>query len=558
VKKLSATEERELLRRAREVDRSYEAALMLVLDIGVPWRDLAGLPRSAIASSFRTIDLPSDYRPRSHEARSHNAPLSKRLARVLGALPARKDGALFDPSLLRSSFPLKRLTGYAPGALGSYSHWPKMRKFKFYDLRATGIDKLFCLGYSLRQVAAITSFSVMEAQDYVLNWLDAFKNSDVRKRAEERAEHAYSYLRLRLSPKVAAVIKEEYDKRDRDDEETESNTGSASPDTYNQQELTSAQRKLLRKIRQEVATEEAQENKQYAASVLSDPYNRHELTSTDRKRLRMILQQSRKAITDKYLGYSLAKSRVALCYNAQCAPTPEELYFAIRSVWPSNEIVLKEHELELLDELRSTITRRWLTNLLDPIATRIRSMPRARRKRRASKLGFDWSGEIWLCTKQLYAPGVDVDLNDVVTKDPQCRAMMKQLVSTAVNRVRNKLQLSRVGEGWVSETDLYNRVRAILTGERVVQHGRPKWLGQQHFDIWIPERNIAIEYQGQQHFLPVGIFGGEKGLEYSRARDLRKKQLCRRHGVKLIEIAFDVSVTNRALKEMLRTTTSEY
>jgi hypothetical protein len=64
---------------------------------------------------------------------------------------------------------------------------------------------------------------------------------------------------------------------------------------------------------------------------------------------------------------------------------------------------------------------------------------------------------------------------------------------------------------------------------KVISQGNPHWLGNQRFDIYFPELNIGIEYQGEQHFRPVD-FGG-KGREVSQQqflenqkRDIIKKQ----------------------------------
>ena len=70
-----------------------------------------------------------------------------------------------------------------------------------------------------------------------------------------------------------------------------------------------------------------------------------------------------------------------------------------------------------------------------------------------------------------------------------------------------------------------------------MQHGRPTWLGRQHFDIWIPNWKIAVEYQGKQHFEPVEFFGGEEGYKKTVERDKRKVTLAKRNGVKLFIIA---------------------
>ena len=67
-------------------------------------------------------------------------------------------------------------------------------------------------------------------------------------------------------------------------------------------------------------------------------------------------------------------------------------------------------------------------------------------------------------------------------------------------------------------------------------HARPTWLTPQHLDVYLPEHNVGVEYQGAQHLEPVDYFGGEAALRQAQARDRRKLNLCRRHGCKLIYV----------------------
>lgn len=68
--------------------------------------------------------------------------------------------------------------------------------------------------------------------------------------------------------------------------------------------------------------------------------------------------------------------------------------------------------------------------------------------------------------------------------------------------------IPKIGEGWISETDLFYKIKNHFANHVVIQHGRPSWLGKQHLDIYFPNENIAIEYQGAQHYKPIDIFGG--------------------------------------------------
>ena len=104
------------------------------------------------------------------------------------------------------------------------------------------------------------------------------------------------------------------------------------------------------------------------------------------------------------------------------------------------------------------------------------------------------------------------------------------------NRHREKIGIPKIGEGWVSETQLYNLLKSHYRDYEIIHHGRPNWIKPQHLDIYFPKENIGIEYQGSQHFKPVEFFGGEEAFEKTLMRDKRKKKLCKDNNCKLIEV----------------------
>jgi hypothetical protein len=73
---------------------------------------------------------------------------------------------------------------------------------------------------------------------------------------------------------------------------------------------------------------------------------------------------------------------------------------------------------------------------------------------------------------------------------------------------REKLNLPRIGEGWIGEISLLNKIRNWFPKIRIVHQWSPSWLGRQRIDIGLPDHSIAIEYHGTQHFQPVDFFGG--------------------------------------------------
>lgn len=58
------------------------------------------------------------------------------------------------------------------------------------------------------------------------------------------------------------------------------------------------------------------------------------------------------------------------------------------------------------------------------------------------------------------------------------------------------------------------------------------------FDFYIPSLNIAIEYDGKQHFEPITYFGGYCGLESRKVNDTIKTSYCEDNNITLIRIPF--------------------
>jgi hypothetical protein len=129
--------------------------------------------------------------------------------------------------------------------------------------------------------------------------------------------------------------------------------------------------------------------------------------------------------------------------------------------------------------------------------------------------------------------------------------------SVYIHSLQNEFRVSRgipkIGEGWVSETDLYYKLKGHFSTKKVVHHGKPKWLGKQHVDIWFHDHKIGIEYQGQQHDRPIEFFGGEKSYEEGKKRDERKRMLFKENNAFLIEVreGFDFELLCEEIKSYL-------
>ena len=55
-----------------------------------------------------------------------------------------------------------------------------------------------------------------------------------------------------------------------------------------------------------------------------------------------------------------------------------------------------------------------------------------------------------------------------------------------------------------------------------------------YLNFYIPNIKIAIECQGKQHFISSDFYGGEKTLNEIKERDLLKRKLCDKNGIKIL------------------------
>lgn len=128
--------------------------------------------------------------------------------------------------------------------------------------------------------------------------------------------------------------------------------------------------------------------------------------------------------------------------------------------------------------------------------------------------------------------------------------LLDEIFRESENKLRENHNLPKIGEGWISETQLFYLVKEKFDG--AIQHHSPYWLYPQHLDIFIPSRNIAIEYQGRQHFEPIDFFGGVEAFQENLKRDKRKKKKCQDNKVKLIEWHYETPINRENLDIILR------
>lgn len=98
----------------------------------------------------------------------------------------------------------------------------------------------------------------------------------------------------------------------------------------------------------------------------------------------------------------------------------------------------------------------------------------------------------------------------------------------------------------IAETKLYEYIKEKYPIE-IERQKKFKWLNGKSLDIYIPSMNIAVEYQGRQHFVPVSIYGGEKHFLKQKQRDIDKYNECKKHNIKLFYFSKEKEIPNEYL-----------
>ena len=131
------------------------------------------------------------------------------------------------------------------------------------------------------------------------------------------------------------------------------------------------------------------------------------------------------------------------------------------------------------------------------------------------------------------------------------RRAERKLSTKIENMVREEFGFRKVGDRWTCETLLFHILCHIFPGEEILRHNRPQWLGGLEIDIFLPSRRLAIEYQGQQHFISIPAWGGELALKDLQDRDKTKAAKCRANGLKLVAIDFTEPLTVEHVRDRL-------
>ena len=129
-----------------------------------------------------------------------------------------------------------------------------------------------------------------------------------------------------------------------------------------------------------------------------------------------------------------------------------------------------------------------------------------------------------------------------VLSNPNLKLNQKSNIINSYFRVM-WLQSKRTGKEKVSglEDRWWKKLKKEFPKKKILRHIQLP-TSRMHLDIFFPETMIAIEIQGDLHWRAVPAFGGAKALAGKLQNDADKRKLCKKIGVKLIEVSKSTSI----------------
>jgi len=122
----------------------------------------------------------------------------------------------------------------------------------------------------------------------------------------------------------------------------------------------------------------------------------------------------------------------------------------------------------------------------------------------------------------------------------------------AENAIREIKGVAKIGERWINETLVFNYISILFPTYTVEREASPSWIGQQRLDVYIPDLKLAIEYQGEQHYKAVELFGGKEGLKKTKERDKDKLIKCKHNNIDLIYFSYKDNLSEKLVASRLK------
>ena len=142
--------------------------------------------------------------------------------------------------------------------------------------------------------------------------------------------------------------------------------------------------------------------------------------------------------------------------------------------------------------------------------------------------------------KEIHGSKYNYDLVNYVDCNTNVKIICNKCGKIFQQKPKNHINLKH-GCPFCNESKLEKEVENMLIDKNILFERQKhfKWLGKQSLDFYLPEHNIAIECQGEQHYRPVDFAGrgndwAEKQFDIIKKRDLKKMNKCINNGIKIL------------------------
>ncbi|UFH33272.1 hypothetical protein LNP04_06015 [Chryseobacterium sp. C-71] len=241
---------------------------------------------------------------------------------------------------------------------------------------------------------------------------------------------------------------------------------------------------------------------------------------------------TRKEKIDKILSEGLVSPRKYLIYilfKKENLKTEKIIHSLLRSLsFSTKTIINDELFLEFLDQLNLEEIEEFFC--LDYL----------RSNTKIDKISYTLLGDMLVINNNYSRQYVDWDkkifISDEVKKIFYSR--LKNNYRNLENHIRQEKGFDEVGS-YVLEKHLLQLVSKEFPNYAIISQHSPKWLQGQRFDIFIEELQVAIEYNGIQHFKSIDFFGGDEGLAKTQFLDNQKRERSLKNGVKVFNIDYN-------------------
>ena len=154
--------------------------------------------------------------------------------------------------------------------------------------------------------------------------------------------------------------------------------------------------------------------------------------------------------------------------------------------------------------------------------------------------------------EQVFAHSQGEKVSDTLENlQKKASTLYREINSHIENITRKEFGVRKIGDRWISETILFNIITKLYPNEKILRHHRPDWLNGLELDIFIEGKNMAFEYQGQQHYHPIKAWGGESAFRSLVQRDHKKALICKKLGVSLLPIKFTEPLSEEHIKKRI-------